>query len=431
MKFIVVKQGLPKKRRFVKSMLLRRMLQQSLGNNVLGLKDPNNTYYGTREILFFFHALITEGGSGNFIKEVVFGRYEFNTPDPQTVKNRCEKLSLENMESIVNANLRKFALTLPSFKSVKNLAKIKSRNWRKNSSRRLRQRERGISPPQGRYVSLDFTLKPFYPRNSKFYRENEHEMSQYLTKDRKKHSTVWFLGYHTVYDVEIGSRQILGIHMLKNQPRDCMSGDWKREPLDEVVKYLIDPIRAEIDIAGITGDGAYYNKKALRYLEKNKLDYVIRAPLTPTYKYLIHCANLEQRLADGEGYESKLGNHMIQAKIHTRLVLVKRGQDVIPLVLPRYSTLSPEQALLVYEERFGIETSYREIYRYLPTTSSLSPNYRLAIFAMTSWFFNLMLNYYEVVVIWSKKATSWHTSLLVLKSVLRHLLGEMMLKASL
>ena len=104
--------------------------------------------------------------------------------------------------------------------------------------------------------------------------------------------------------------------------------------------------------------------------------------------------------ANVELKRSRRGSEVVNLK----LVIVKRGQELVPLVLPVYSNLNPEQALLVYEERFGIESSYREINKYLPQTSSLSPNYRLALYAMTAWFFNLLLNYYEIVVMMSKNS---------------------------
>lgn len=110
---------------------------------------------------------------------------------------------------------------------------------------------------------------------------------------------------------------------------------------------------------------------------------------------------------------------------------MKRGKELVPLILPKNSTLTPEQALLLYEERFGIETSYREINQYLGKTCSHSPQYRLAIYSMAVFFFNLLLQYYEVVVAQSNNPENWEVSLLLVKNKIKRILEEILLNASL
>ena len=204
-----IRQGLPKRRKFEKSRIIKRILENSLKTNFLGTSTPNNAFYGPDEIQMYFHALIAEHGSGNLIKDVVFDKYRFNLPDQQTVRVRCEKLDRGVMEQVVNNNLREFAMNLPTYKSGFKLSKIKGITTQKRRSRksikRKRQRERDIDPPQGRYLAIDFTLQPNYSKKMSEYRETEHPMAAHLTKDRRKRSTTQFMGYHTVYDGELGS----------------------------------------------------------------------------------------------------------------------------------------------------------------------------------------------------------------------------------
>ena len=429
-----IRQGLPKRRKFEKSVIMKRILENSLKTNFLGISKPNNAFYGIDEMQMYFHALIAEHGSGNHIKDVVFDKYRFNLPDQQTVRVRCEKLDVNAMEQVVNHNLRELAMSLPTYNSGFKLGKIKGMNTQKRRSRksikRKRQRERDVDPPQGRYLAIDFTLQPNYTQKMAEYRLSEHPIAAHLTKDRRKHSTSQFIGYHTAYDVELGSRQVLGIHMLTNIHNPSYKEGWQREPLDLAVRQLVDPILEEIPIAGITCDGDYYNQRVIQYFVVHKLDFVIRGKNNPVISKLINDAKLKSSLADGEGYEYPSDFHIASREgtgtSPLRLIIVKRGQELVPLVLPKYSELTPEQALLVYEERFGIETVYRETYKYLPSTCSTSPNYRLALYAFTVWFFNLLLNYYEIVVIWSPNPTSWHTSLSLIHARFATLLGQIM-----
>lgn len=216
--------------------------------------------------------------------------------------------------------------------------------------------------------------------------------------------------------------------MLKKHRAPGYKDGWRREGLDEVIEYLIDPILDRVSVTGVTGDGDYYNIGVISYLQSRKLDFIIRANNSPTIKEFIQKHSLEN-LPDGTGVEF-LANVELKKRgkknIKLRLVIVKRGQELIPLVLPLYSELTPEQALLCYEERFGIETAYREVYNYLPKTSSLSPTYRLALYALTCSFFNILLNYYQIVVVFSKDQTRWQTSLSRVKAHLDLILGEIL-----
>ena len=433
--YLAIKQGLPKKHSLVKRKILRKQLVDSLSTNFLGIGVPANAWYGVEEIQVYFHALISQHCSGNLGMDLAYDFYGYNLADQETVMRRCEKVDLLVMEQQINAMLLENALQLPTYKSEYKFAKVK--NWNTKfrqkkaenyKKKRKRQRERGVKPPVGRWLSMDFTLKSMYLKTYKKYIQTDHPIAKHITKDRRKKSTTTFMGYHTIYDHELGSRQVLGVHMLSKFRKPGYKDGWKREGLDYVVKYLVDPIVDKIPIVGITFDGDYYNKKVIQYLEGKNLDYVIRASMTPTISQLIVDAKLDTSLADGEGYEVKNGNTMGTGRkaLKTRLVIVKRGQELIPLVLPTYSKLTPEQALLVYEERFGIETAYREVYNYLPKTCSLSPMYRLALYALTCWFFNILLNYYQIVVIFASDKTRWQTSLSRLKMHFDLILAEVL-----
>lgn len=440
---IVIKQGLPKKQSLFKTQIIRKQLIETLEINLLGLPVPRNARYGFAEMQVYFHTLTLNQASGEFAKGMLSDNLGFNIPDPETVVNRCQKSTNKQVEDHVNELLLEQAKGIPTlenswkmekFRRHKEIieqdkAKSKETSVRKEQKRRklrktrLRQRERGVKPPEGIYLTTDITLKPYYGKLD-VELPNGENLQSHIIKHRQKKSTKTFFAYSTVYSHEAGSRQILGIHQMRRHQRS--DGNWRREPLGSVVKYHLDPILDRFAITGIAGDGEYYNKGVITYLLGKSLDFVIRADFTKKLKKICLQKKLKRKLADGKGWELKDGIFFGKTT-PLRLVIAKRGKELVPLVLPKDSKLTAEQALLLFEERFAIESSYREIYRYLGSTCSRSPQYRLAIFCMAAIFFNLLLRYYEVVIAWSKNPDKWKVTLIRLKNKIQSILYKILL----
>ena len=427
----MIKQGYPKKQKFVKSKLLKKLLSEHIELNSLKIGSRYNSKYDYQEIQAFFLGMCLEQISGHLAPLVFADNFGFNLPDQQTVRNRIEKYSTDEIEKNGNEFLLKNASKLPTFSNSKKLEKVKKINSHtrrikaKNKNQSIRQRERMIDPPEGLYLSIDFTLIPFYPKNKEIVNDDKNELSTYLTKNKRKKSTEIFWGYHTIYSTEPGSRYLLGVKMLRRKKNK--KGLLKRERLDQVVPKLLDPIIDKIDFKGITADGDYNSIGIYRYLMLKRKDFVIRGKIDQKMKNIMSKVDTS-RLSNGEGIVAHrfhimgIGNN----SVIVRLVLVKRGNNIIPLILPPYTQLSPEQALLIYEERFGIETSYREINRYLPPTCSVSPRYRLGIYFFTAFFFNILLTYHEIVVVWSKNQSKLEKSLILIHQKLKGVFVEIL-----
>jgi hypothetical protein len=97
-----------------------------------------------------------------------------------------------------------------------------------------------------------------------------------------------------------------------------------------------------------------------------------------------------------------------------KLIVVKRDTELLCLIYPLYSKLKPEQAIMFFEERFGIETSYREIGIRSGFTTSISPHYRFAIFATAALMYNLLLSYQELVISISQSPKEWNVTMLAI-----------------
>ena len=308
---IIIKQGFPKKKSLLKERTIRKLFLKSLETNLLGLPVPCNAQYGFKEMQVYFDAMIVNQASGEFTKGILSDNLGFNTPDPETVINRCQQLTNKQMEDHVNAKLIDQAKNIASLQNPWKLEKLrrhkekieqerlktketsarKEQKRKKLRERRVKQRERAIKPPKGVYLTTDITLKPYYGELEVELPNGENLQSN-IVKSRQKKGSKDFFGYATIYSHELGSRQVLAIHQM----RRYLGSDrkWHREDLGSVVKYLLDPILDQFTITGITGDGDYYNEGVVEYLIDRELDFVIRADFTDNLRKIAEKENLKK-----------------------------------------------------------------------------------------------------------------------------------------
>jgi len=460
----LLRQGIDKVHSNTKDKVLDLMYRKYLQTDPFDLPIAPNIVYRTQELMAYFSELNYQGKSGEFIKHSIFHKLKFNLPDQQTVKDRLQKYSVSTLEQNFNNYLinkvadenyfrpsffqkgRMMALNRnkPDYdngsnkddttatgksnddhKSQKDQGNQPSR--RKLTDRRQMQRERGVQRPDGLYLAAD-------PTNIGYQGQEDVELpdgtnlQSYIIHRQRKNSTNTFFQYHALYSYEQGVRQILGIHLKR---RHLVDDEWKEENFGHIIAYLLDPVLAQLEIKGFIGDGEYYNVDVLHYLHLKDLDYVIRAEWTNELRQWCKEEGLQQKLKDGEGVEFDQGRTIGTGKQShtTRLVVVKRGTDLVPLILPQYSDLTPEQALLLYEERFGIETNFRETKLRMGLTSAHSVQYRLALFATACSMYNLVLSYYERVVSRSQNPQEWKITLIELMDILHQFQEDYMIQA--
>ena len=229
-----IQQGFPKRNKVIKSRLLKNQLLNLLSNNIFDISKPENALYGYKEIKTFFVSMNMKNKSGNTIPRILSDDINFDLPDQETVLNRLEKQ--KQIENAGNKYLLSEAVKLPALNNPGKFEKIKQRNTkirlekvkkRKKNSSRLRQRDRGVEAPQGVYLSMDLTLIPNYTKKLGELEENNVSMAYYLTKSKSKASTNIFTGFSTIYSVEPGARQTLGIRqMVRHKDKN---GNFKRE----------------------------------------------------------------------------------------------------------------------------------------------------------------------------------------------------------
>ncbi len=432
-----LKQGYPKKEIKLKDRIIQRQTELLLQADPWSLPVPSNVHYGTTEINNYFLAVTLDSISGEHARKKYAVKYGFNLPDQQTVNVRVSKLTPGELETSNNRfSLHKLpSLHYPNFMKRKvqkhrREPKLTNQKRRKLKERRKMQRDRDVKRPKGLYLALDEHNDPYYGEEEVPLPSGEN-LASYLIRDRQKHSTKLFFSYVTLYSFEQGLRQILGYHLMRRYP--TMDNAWHSEPFGPVVQQLLEPVVHNYKVAGVVGDGKYYNGGVIYFLHQKKLDFVIRADYTENLRKWGKRDKLRKNLSDGTGVWRETETILTSkgfppAKL--KLCLVLRGNELVPLVVPEYSTLTPEQALLLYEERFGIESKYRELERRMGQTTSHSPSYRVALFAASVNVFNIMMQYLEQVKRGSTNHLIWNASLLDLQDALSGHLAHLMALAA-
>ena len=457
----LLKQGIEKKHHSIKNKVLGFMFQQYLQLDPFDLPQPINAHYHVPEFQAYFSEMNFTQRSGEQIKRSAFHGYGFNFPDQQTVNDRLSKFTFPKLETnlneyFVNVTESKNFFRPPFFvrggamalnrqtkksnksrideePSTKTGIKGSSEKFRKRGKRRKlkerrkMQRERGIQRPNGLYLAADPHNIPYYGIED-FDLPDGTNMNSYIIHRKPKKSTITFFQYQVIYSYEQGVRQILGVH---HKRRHLVDGKWKEEAFAPILAYLMDPLISKFDVKGFVGDGEYYNVDVCDYLILNELDFSIRADWTDELRKWCEDNKLSETLDDGDGVEVKKGRIIGTGKqSHSlRLVVVMRGGELTPLVMPSYSKLEPEQALLLYEERFGIETNFRETGLRMGFTTAHSVKYRLALFGTACAMYNLVLSYYEKVVARSKNPSEWKVTLIEIMDVLHNFQGDYMMDA--
>jgi hypothetical protein len=269
-------------------------------------------------------------------------------------------------------------------------------------------------------VSSDAQNIPYYGELDVELFSGENIQSN-TVKDRAKQSTTKFYQFHTLYSFETGIRRIMSIHLTR---RRLVDEHWQREPLAPILIYLLELWKEkQPSIKGVIGDSAYYNLELIEYLQERKLDYVIRADMTSVLQSWCEKEGLRDRLHDGECILVP-DDRLLKQTLYLKQLVVKRNSELLCLVYPKYSKLKAEQIIMLFEERFAIESSYREIGGRRGLTTSISPQYRFAIFATAALIYNLLLSYQELVISSSRVPEKWKVTMLEIMAEFRKILEK-------
>ena len=206
------------------------------------------------------------------------------------------------------------------------------------------------------FVNLDHHFEPYWG-----------EDTLWIRKGRKRHSTVKFLPLET-YSIQIEDFKIT----LMARPYKWVTrkGDPKKrlewaEGYVEALKWINREFIA--NKVCLVADGGFFVAIILAKLDEAGFYFVVRGPRSsPRIREIMQKIDFnsilpnENDVLEVDGYSISSGHNRPFVELPARLIFVRRGGEVIPLVTNLPPSYTAKYIIEVYKARFWIENSYRD-----------------------------------------------------------------------
>ncbi len=229
-------------------------------------------------------------------------------------------------------------------------------------------------------LALDITLIPYHGQPAQDAGE--------VLKAQAKAGTRHFHAYATASIVHDSRRYVLALRFVQ-----------LHESMVQIVRDLLDRAkRLQIPVRRVYLDKEFYSRDVFRTLDRRKLAYVLPVPVRGTH------GGIRQFFGHGSSrYEHYTLHSTQQHRTYAiRVAIVHRYRSrrsrrrfgwfgFAVRGLP--TRMTPLQVFAVYRQRFGIETSYRQMHTVRARTSSRDPRLRLLFVGLALVLVNLYVTW--------------------------------------
>ena len=228
------------------------------------------------------------------------------------------------------------------------------------------------------YVAIDLTLIPYHGE----YYEDEKE----IMRSQAKSGTTHFHGYATVSIVHDNQRYVVALRFVE-----------KDESMKDIVVWLLNRLKT----IGIRIKRAYFDKgfcaiPVLKTLQRRKLSFIIPIPVRGksggVRKLFDASASYKTTYTFNSPKPGELEVQAVAVKKYSKGRYKRKGSRWFAYAvagLPK--TLEPHQVFEMYRQRFGIESSYRQMNQVRARTTSRNPMIRLLLVGLAFIMFNLYI----------------------------------------
>ncbi len=221
-------------------------------------------------------------------------------------------------------------------------------------------------------LALDLTLIPYHGDRERGQAE--------LLKAQAKAGTHYFHGYATVSIVHHWRRYVLALRFVS-----------PGESMVEIVRDLLDRVRElGVPVRRVYLDKEFYAFEVFQLLDRRRLAYVIPVPAREAVKRLFHGRT---RFDTYTLKSAAHGPYPLRVALVYRRRAHRSKKQVGRWFAYAFAGLSPgtqpRQVFELYRQRFGIETSYRQMNHVRARTSSRSPILRLLLVGLALLLLNL------------------------------------------
>jgi putative transposase len=251
------------------------------------------------------------------------------------------------------------------------------------------------------YIAIDLTLIPYH---GECY-EDENE----IVRGEAKSGTTHFHGYATVSIVHNNQRYVLALRFVE-----------KGESMEKIVAWLLDRLKS----MGISIRYAYFDKgfcsvPVLKTLKRRKIRFIIPIPVrgkSGGVRTLFEkSASRKTIYTFNSPKHGQLEVDAVVVKKYSKGRYKRKGARWFAYAVSRLpKSVEAHQVFEMYRQRFGIETSYRQMNQVRARTTSRNPVIRLLLVGLTFVIFNLYITNRQHIAICLKNPTvpiskSWLT----------------------
>jgi len=226
-------------------------------------------------------------------------------------------------------------------------------------------------------IAIDLTLIPYHGQ--------PYEDKKEIVRGMPKSGTTHFHGYATVSIVRDQRRYVVALRFIEYG-----------EEMAEIVRWLIKRLKAlKIRMRRAFLDKGFCSKPVFKVLRQHKLSYVIPIPVRGKSGGVRRLFQGQSRKTTYTFNSPKYGQYTVQAVAVKRYAKGRYGRHQCKwfayAVAGLSATILPAQVFELYRQRFGIESSYRQMNQVRARTSTRNPVIRLLLVGLAFVVFNLYI----------------------------------------
>jgi putative transposase len=231
---------------------------------------------------------------------------------------------------------------------------------------------------RGHNIAIDLTLIPYHGQPYKDQKE--------IVRGAPKSGTTHFHGYATVSIVRDHRRYVVALRFIEYG-----------EEMADIVRWLIKRVKSlKIGLRRVFLDKGFCAKPVFTVLRQHKLSYVIPIPVRGKSGG-VRCLFQDKSRKTSYTFNSpKYGKYTVQATVVKRYSKGRYGRHKSKwfafAVAGLPASLLPAQIFELYRQRFGIESSYRQMNLVRARTSTRNPVIRLLLVGLAFVLFNLYIS---------------------------------------
>jgi len=226
-------------------------------------------------------------------------------------------------------------------------------------------------------IAIDLTLIPYHGQ--------PYEDKKEIVRGMPKSGTTHFHGYATVSIVRDDRRYVVALHFIEYG-----------EEMADIVRWLIQRLKAlKFRIRRVFLDKGFCSKPVFKVLRQHKLSYVTPIPVRGKSGGVRSLFQGKSRKTHYTFNSPKHGHYTVQAVVVKRYSKGRYGRHKSKWFAYAVAGLPvgilPAQVFELYRQRFGIESSYRQMNQVRARTSTRNPVIRLLLVGLAFVLFNLYI----------------------------------------